>query len=218
MALSGISGMAGGGQQSAKDARGIADNFDAFLLLLTTQLQNQNPLDPLDTNEFTQQLVQFAGVEQSIRTNENLENLANISAANVAAATANFIGKKVTVGSTRTDLKDGEAEWTYNAGSGAESAKFTIRDDAGNVVWQEEQSISAGRTAFVWDGRTTDGSTAPEGTYQLTVEAKDGDGETVSVDVEVSARIDGIDYSGDEPVLLAGDRRIPLSELRSVVD
>lgn len=216
MFLDAISGAASVGQQAGKDRQGIADNFDAFLLLLTTQLKHQNPLDPLDTNEFTQQLVQFAGVEQSIRTNENLELLVKVSAASAATAAAGFIGKNITVGSTRTQLADGKAQWFYQAAEGAENAKFVVRDDAGNVVWQEERSIAYGRDTFTWNGYMLDGSKAPDGTYYLSVEARDGENQAIQVDIEVAARIDGVDFSGDEPMLLAAGQKIPLSEVRTV--
>jgi flagellar basal-body rod modification protein FlgD len=218
MFLEAISGAASLGRKSAGDSQRIAENFDAFLLLLTTQLRNQNPLDPLDTNQFTQQLVQFAGVEQSIRTNENLELLVKVSAANAATAAASFIGKKITVGSTRSELQDGRAEWTYNAAANAPSATFIVRDESGKIVWQEERNVIRGRDTFVWNGHAQDGSKAPDGRYHLSVEAKNADGQVVKVDVEVSARIDGVDFSGSEPKLLAAGREVPLSEVRSVTN
>lgn len=218
MFLDAISGAANVGRQSSRDSERIADNFDAFLLLLTTQLRHQNPLDPLDTNQFTQQLVQFAGVEQAIRTNENLELLVRVSAASTATAAASFIGKQITVGSTRSELKNGQAEWSYNAAADASEAKFVVRDDSGKVVWQEERSLPRGRGTFVWSGHTQDGAKAPDGRYHLSVEGKGADGGTVKVEVEVSARIEGVDFSGTEPRLLAAGREIPLSEVRSVTD
>ena len=71
--VSGTSATSGSGLANSRKT--IADNFDTFLQLLTTQLKNQNPLDPLDTNQFTAQLVQFSGVEQQLKTNEFLEAL-----------------------------------------------------------------------------------------------------------------------------------------------
>jgi flagellar basal-body rod modification protein FlgD len=199
------------------DRAGIADNFDAFLQMLTTQLQNQNPLDPLDTNQFTQQLVQFSGVEQSIKTNENLEALIQVSAANIATAATSFIGKKVMIQSTTTNLKDGAAEWSYAAGSGATNATFTVRDEAGNVVWTEDKAISGGRDTFKWNGFDDDGNKLDDGRYTLTVEATDAEGETVATAIEVSVVIDGVDFSGTEPVLLVGDEGIPLSQVTAVL-
>ncbi len=215
MFLGAISNAASIGDKSAQDGARIGDDFDAFLQLLTTQLENQSPLDPLDTNQFTDQLVQFAGVEQSIRTNGHLETIAQLGAANAATAAAGFIGKYITMESAQSELADGTAEWSYDAG-GNGTAKFTIRDQSGEVIREEERSIAHGRGNFVWDGRTDAGSVAPDGAYQLTIDARDASGEPVNVAIEVGARIDGIDFSGGEPRLMAGDREIPLSEVRSV--
>jgi flagellar basal-body rod modification protein FlgD len=216
MFLEAISGAAAGGQKSATDRQGMADNFDAFLMLLTTQLKHQNPLDPLDTNEFTQQLVQFAGVEQSIRQNENLENLIKVSTANAALSAASFVGMRVNVESTTTTLANGGAEWTYKSNREAASATFTVRNEAGETVWQESGSFPPGRHTFKWTGHTMDGHTAPDGKYRLTIEAADASGGVVDVGIEVTAEIDGVDFSGDEPILLVGDKGIPLGDVKSV--
>src|ERR671911_1713530 len=106
--------------------KGIAQNFDAFLLLLTTQLKNQSPLDPLDTNQFTQQLVQFASVEQQLRSNDTLTALlATAKAANTSTA-ASFIGRQMTADGTTTRLSNGTARWVLNAARNASQAVITI--------------------------------------------------------------------------------------------
>lgn len=216
MFLDAISGAANVGNKSAGDGQRIAENFDTFLQLLTTQLRNQNPLDPLDTNQFTQQLVQFSGVEQSIRTNQNLELLVRVSAANAATAATSFIGKRITVDSTTTTLADGTARWSYKAEREAPSATFTIRDEAGAVIWSEEKSLPPGRGSFEWNGKTSDGNFASDGSYTLTIDAKDASGGTVAIGIETAGVIDGVDFSGTEPLLLVGDKSVPLSAVRSV--
>lgn len=216
MALDAISNLNIYGQASADRAL-IADNFDTFLSLLTTQLQNQNPLDPLDTNQFTQQLVQFSEVEQSIKSNENLEALLQVSAANIATAATSFIGKKVMIQSTTTDLKDSNAEWSYATGSGATNAKFTVRDEAGNVVWSEQKDVAAGRNTYAWKGFDNDGNQLDDGQYTLTIEATNSEGDEVATAIEVSVMIDGVDFSGTEPILLVGDKGVPLSQVTAVL-
>lgn len=218
MSLDAIGDMGASGGRAASDRAGIADDFDAFLQMLTTQLQNQSPLDPMDTNEFTQQLVQFAGVEQSIRSNENLESLIQVSSANAATAAAGFVGKRVTAETARSDLKDGNAEWDLRAEGEAANAEITIRDESGQVVRSEERGLPEGRSRFDWDGKTDGGQDAPDGPYTLSVEAEDSAGEPVDVVVEATVRIDGVDFSDDEPVLMAGDKRVPVSQIRSIHD
>ncbi len=100
------------GAKASSDASTIAGNFNQFLTLLTTQLQNQNPLDPLDTNQFTQQLVQFASVEQQLKTNDQLGSLITASKASAAATASGLIGKTVTADGATSSLADGSATWT----------------------------------------------------------------------------------------------------------
>lgn len=216
MAIDVISGLSSIGQ-AANDGSSIANNFDTFLQILTTQLQNQNPLDPLDTNQFTQQLVQFADVEQSIKANDNLEALIQMSAASTATSATNFVGKKVMVESTTQTLEDGKAEWSFYSRGTASDATFTIRDEGGSVIWTETKDIDAGRDSYLWNGRNNSGDTVPDGDYQLTIEGTDADGNDISVTVEVAKTIDGIDFSGSEPVLLAGEEGIPLSQITAVL-
>lgn len=203
--------------QAGYDSAQIAGNFNTFLQLLTTQLRNQNPLDPLDTNQFTQQLVQFAGVEQSIKTNQNLELMIQLAAANTATAATSFIGKKVMIQSATQTLEGESAKWSYVSGSDATAATFTVRDEQGNIVWEETKDLLRGRNDYVWNGHDNDGNVVQEGKYTLTIEATDADGKVVPVAIEVSVKIDGVDFSGSEPVLLAGDEGIPLSQVTAVL-
>lgn len=210
----------GGGvaNQAAVDRQNIADDFDQFLTLLTTQLQNQSPLDPLDTNQFTQQLVQFASVEQQIKTNDMLGALlTSTRAANVSTASS-FIGRRIEASGAQAQLADGEAQWTLTLPRAASRAVIQIRDEAGAVVATRTQALQAGEQAFVWDGRTDAGTTAPPGTYAIAVEARDAAGQPVTASVRFSGVVDGLDLTGDEPVLISGGVRTPLSAVTGVSD
>src|SRR5436190_3307205 len=96
-------------------SKGIAENFDSFLMLLTTQLKNQNPLDPLDTNQFTQQLVQFASVEQQLQTNDSLTALLKATQTSTATAALGFVGAQITADGATAHLAGGQAQWSLNA-------------------------------------------------------------------------------------------------------
>src|ERR687895_765063 len=98
---------------STVTSKTMASNFDQFLRLLTTQLKNQNPLDPLDTNQFTQQLVQFAQVEQQISMNTSLSTLIALQQATQTSAAMSFLGTTVEVEGSTTRLQGGQATWTY---------------------------------------------------------------------------------------------------------
>ena len=217
MFLSPIS-TAGQPGSAASDQQGIANDFDAFLSLLTTQLQNQDPLDPMNTDEFTQQLVQFSEVEQLIKQTEELESIRQVTAAAAATNAVSFIGKAVSVSSTTTALENGSAKWSYEADGASDSALFTIRDSSGQTVWTGERSVVEGRGSFTWDGRNNSGQQMPEGNYSLTIDARDPEDGTIGVDIEVGAVIDGVDFGGDEPILTVGNQRIPLADVKSVTE
>jgi len=204
----------GAASSAPADRARIADNFDAFLLLLTTQLRNQSPLDPLDTNQFTQQLVQFASVEQQIKTNESLGSLLNASRASNIATAATFVGMHVKADGATTQLKEGAAEWTLTLGRSAAQATIDILDAAGNTVAVQTRPLAAGAQAFVWDGRTSTGQIAPDGAYSIAVNARDVSGQPVPVNKEISGIVDGIDLQGNEPVLMIGGIRIPLEQIK----
>src|SRR6185312_4535396 len=118
----------------------IAGNFTEFLQLLTTQLQNQNPLDPLDTNQFTQQLVQFASVEQEINMNSQLQSLVSLQQTAQDTQALAFVGQTVTVNSNTTTLANGQAQWTYNPTSPA-NAIFTVTDSTGQTVFSQTGTV-----------------------------------------------------------------------------
>lgn len=193
----------------------IAQNFDAFLSLLTTQLQNQNPLEPMNSNEFTQQLVQFSSVEQQLKTNETLASLLKTSRnANIANA-AGFVGATVTADGTATRLADGNATWRLNAPRPV-IANITISDANGNVLQTERKALTAGMQEYRWNGRTSTGGFAGDGTYTIKIDAIDANGQQTLVTSEIAGVVDGVDTSGDTPVLIIGQAKVPLDQVKSV--
>ncbi|MDA7948687.1 MAG: flagellar hook assembly protein FlgD [Hyphomicrobiaceae bacterium] len=202
--------------QSSTDRVSIADDFDTFLSLLTTQLQNQNPLDPLDMNQFTQQLVQFTEVEQTVKQNENLEQLIQLSAANAVTNVVSFLGAEVTLSGKTAEFSDGNATWTYDIQGNANNVTFTVSNSNGVPVHTSGGSPGSGPGTFVWNGQTDTGANAPEGTYTLTISAVDGSGTAVNVVTESVGIVDGVDYSGNEPILTVGGREVRLDEIDAV--
>lgn len=207
-----------------KTRKSIADNFDTFLTLLTTQLKNQNPLEPVDTNQFTQQLVQFTSVEQQLKTNEYLEALVlagqNVDGNqhNAANQAVGLIGKTVVAESTKSQLTDGSAKWTFTTPRAAPTADVTIKNSAGAVVYQNQVALAAGRGDFEWDGQDASGLAFPDGTYTISIDAKDAGGNNVTVLTQVKGKVSSVDLTGTEPVLTVGDSRITLSGVLSVTE
>jgi flagellar basal-body rod modification protein FlgD len=196
---------------------GIAANFTQFLQLLTTQLRNQNPLDPLDTNQFTQQLVQFAGVEQQLRSNDQLQTLVALQKSSQSSAALEFVGKTVVIGGGTTHLgSSGTTTWTFSSPKPA-SATVTIRDAAGQTALSSNYSINSGRQDFVWDGRGTNGQRWPAGDYTMTITAKDASGQAVAITTDVQGIVDSADVSETPPVLSIGELKFTIDQVKRVV-
>lgn len=202
--------------QASTDRKAIADNFDTFLTLLTTQLKNQNPLDPLDTNQFTQQLVQFTEVEQAVKTNENLETLNQLAAATTITNAVGYIGKEVSSTGTNATLSNGAASWQFELPESSSAVTFTVYDSSGQVVSTETRAAPAGESLYVWRGEKSDGSTAADGVYTLGIKADDGTGNQLQVSMGFSGIVQGVDMSGSEPVLLVNGREVKLDQISSI--
>src|SRR3954451_2255805 len=119
---------------STTDKTTLAGNFNTFLTLLTTQLKNQNPLDPLDTNQFTQQLGQFAGVEQQINMNQQLTSLVALQKANQVTSAMSFLGATATVDGSSTKLTNGKGAWSFSVDKPS-TGTITIKDATGQTAY-----------------------------------------------------------------------------------
>jgi flagellar basal-body rod modification protein FlgD len=215
MAVGGVSGASAGSGLGAS-RQGLADNFDTFLSILTTQLKNQNPLDPLDTNQFTQQLVQFTGVEQQLKTNQFLEALLLNTQTSYRADAVSYIGKQVTASGETAELIDGGAYWAYNAEANVANATVTIKNSAGQVVYTENGSLNSGPGAFLWDGIGSDGSKKPDGVYTIEIKGTNLAGNTVKVSTSSVGVVTGVDFSGKEPMLIVGKNKLAISDVTDV--
>jgi flagellar basal-body rod modification protein FlgD len=215
MTVSGVSSSSSSSSGSVIDAKTIAGNFDTFLQLLTTQLKNQNPLDPMDTNQFTQQLVEFSGVEQQLKTNDFLSSLVAANANTTNSNAVGYIGKSVTASGVRSELVNNKAQWTFNI-TDAANVTVNIKDADGNTVYTEQGQMQAGSGTFSWDGTDNQGNTKPPGTYSISMQAVDAEGKSINVSTQTSGVVTGVDFTGTEPVLLVGTTRINLSGVTAV--
>lgn len=197
-------------------ANALLTTYDTFLKMLTTQLRVQNPLEPMDAEKFTEQLVQYSSVEQQIQTNQRLEELLATMVSSATLSLVNYIGKTVEVASDITQLRNGVATWKVDAAAPAENATVTIRNSLGAVVYEGEMDLARGENAFEWDGRLANGQQAPDGAYQIAVSASGDDGSAVAVTTRITGVVTGIDTSGVEPYLKIGDTMVPLGSLRNV--
>jgi len=194
----------------------LANNFDTFLTLLTTQLRNQNPLDPLDTNQFTQQLVQFAGVEQQINMNQQLTSLVNLQKANQVTSAMSFLGATATVDGSSTKLASGQAKWNFSADKPS-TATLTIKDAVGQTAYSGSFSLNAGTQNFAWDGKGNNGTQWPDGAYTLSITAKDASGQSVAVSTTVAGTVDAVDLTQNPPMLTISGQAYGLDKIKQVV-
>lgn len=193
----------------------LAKNFDMFLTLLTTQLKNQDPTSPMDSKEFTTQLVQFSQVEQSINQNKNLEKLLAMFEAQQSSNNLNFIGKIVDIDDNRVKLAEGgNAFWSYELPAGVNSLEYRILNSQGQVVRTvsvDAASAGTGRVEVAWDGKDATGNQMPAGTYTLEVVAKDTSGKAVD-GVKVYARgyVEALEtVDGEQYLVVSGNKFLP---------
>jgi flagellar basal-body rod modification protein FlgD len=198
------------------DGKTIAGNFQSFLRLLTTQLKHQNPLDPLDTNQFTQQLVQFAQVEQQLKSNEQLTALVALQRTAQGTQALSFVGETVVVDGTTAPLANGRAVWTLNVPR-ASVANVTIRSLSGQTVFSGNFTMSAGQQPFVWDGRDGSGLQWPDGNYTIAVTAQDANGQPVAIPSEIEGTVDSADLTQSPPVLSIAGQNYTLDKIKRLV-
>lgn len=197
----------------------LSSNFSQFLTLLTTQLQNQDPLNPMDSTQFTQQLVEYSQVEQQLDTNSKLDNLTSLSMNSTMSLALGYVGKDITY--TSSDMNwDGSTPITvdYNLASTAASATMNITDSSGDVVYTAPVSGASGTTSTTWNGVESDGSTAPAGTYSVNIAALDSTGNAVTSTTAVTGLVRGVESQDGTPTLLVGDRSVAISNVIDVAD
>ena len=194
----------------------IAGNFQTFLTLLTTQLKHQDPLSPLDTNQFTAQLVQFAQVEQQLKSNTQLTTLVSLQQTAQNTAALGFVGQKVDVDGTTTALANGKATWQMSVPKPV-TGTITIKSATGQQVYSGSYSMNAGNQPFVWDGKDSSGLQWPDGNYTMSVTAQDANNQPVAIPTEIEAVVDSADLSHTPPVLSIAGQDYTLDKIKRVV-
>jgi flagellar basal-body rod modification protein FlgD len=215
--ISGLGASAVAGQsRSETDRQKLADDLDDFMTLLTTQLQHQDPLDPMDANEFTTQLVQFASVEQQISQNSNLETLIKAQETSQLSSVASYVGRMAEVKTNQVQIYNGEAEFNYVLHEDSVATLINIQDDNGRTVFSGEGNLAAGKHGVLWDGTDLSGNQLPDGLYKLTVTALDADGAPVDITTTAVGKITGVSYAGDEPELIMTNQAVTLGDVISL--
>jgi flagellar basal-body rod modification protein FlgD len=195
----------------------IAGNFQTFLQLLTTQLKNQNPLDPLDTNQFTAQLVQFAQVEQQLKSNDQLSTLVALQKTAQATQALDYVGQTVAVDGDTAPLSGGSATWRATVEKPV-LATVNIMNSAGQTVMTGTRMLEAGKSQpLVWDGKDSSGLQWPDGNYKMSITAKDANGQAVAIPTEIQAVVDSADLTQTPPLLSIAGSDYTLDKIKRIV-
>ena len=215
------SAVAGSTRNGAADAATsqLAGNIDTFLTLLTTQLRNQDPTDPMDPNQMVGQLSQFAMVEQQIALNAHMTSLISLQRSAVMLDAAGLVGQTVEVESRSIDLRGGvtQALALPGADGAVRQALITITSQAGEKVREAIVPLGASGSTWTWDGRNAAGRAAADGTYAVTVAGLDGSGTSRrSITPAVSGLVTGTERSDDVVMLSLGSLLAPADALRRV--
>jgi flagellar basal-body rod modification protein FlgD len=195
----------------------LAENFNTFLSLLTTQLKNQDPTAPLDSNQFTQQLVQMTGVEQQLNANDLLKQVVANTSSGLTSAVS-LIGKEVKATSNTASISGGQAKWTYNLPADAADVRIEIDDSSGKPVYLAAPSNNkAGDHALAWNGKDLIGNQLPDGgTYTLRVTASDASGAAVNATNYVQGVVTGVEQSGGNTYLTVNGGKVTWDKVTSI--
>jgi flagellar basal-body rod modification protein FlgD len=193
----------------------LSDNFSSFLSLLMTQLQNQDPTSPLDTNQFTSELVQFTSVQQQIDTNSDLTQLIQLTQASQIEQSAGMIAKPVTATSTQLSLQNGTAEINFNTKT-AEPVGIAVYNSAGLQVQTATLTSTAGANSWTWNGQNASGATMPDGAYNVTVNAIGATGSTSAVPFTVTGTATSVQNNAGTVEVQMGGLTLPFSAVTSV--
>jgi len=195
----------------------LTSNFSDFLNLLMTQLQNQDPTSPMDTNQFTSELVQFASVEQEINTNSALTQLISLTQAAQLMQSTAMVGKQVLLNSTTLPLQNGSASLQFTATS-AEPVAIAVYNSSGQQVYDTSLNATAGTNTWTWNGTSNAGAQMPDGGYTVAVEGANSDGSTTALPFTVQGTITGVETSSSGSLELElGATTAPFSSVQQVL-
>ncbi len=198
-------------------AQKLTNDFDTFLTLLTTQLKNQDPLSPMESAEFTNQIVAFSNLEQQIAQSDKLDNLLSAEKTLQAATAVSYLGKTIEVPLSATQLTDGNANIAYILPPGADEVTVTIFDGSGGVLQTLDGHTEEGRNALSWDGKDSFGNVLPDDTYTISVGGLDDNGDPLEdISVIFSGVAEDVLTEAGETFLRVGNVAVALNDVIGV--
>jgi flagellar basal-body rod modification protein FlgD len=194
----------------------LAGNFNDFLNLLLTQLQNQDPTSPMDTNSFTTELVQFTGVQQEVATNSSLTSLIALNQQQALLDSAQYVGQSTTVSASAITLQNSIGEISFN-GTKGETVQIAILNAAGAPIKDATVTATQGTNTWTWNGLDDNGNQVPDGAYSIGVVAPSSGGGSTNVPFDVIGTTTGVSNNGSNGVSLQlGSLSVGLSNVVSI--
>lgn len=194
--------------------KSLSENFDQFLTMLTVQLQNQDPLSPMDSTEFTNQLVSFSQLEQEIKANDNLEQVIALQQSAEATAALSYLGTEVEAQSSAVYLQDGNTGFSYDMPAGVHTATITVFDADGNIIKSLPADKSPGHRSGSWDGLNEQGVLQADGVYSILVSALNQDGAPLdAISVFLKGTATGVTQEAGQTFVQVGPIDILLSSI-----
>lgn len=206
---------------TSSSSASLSADYDTFLQLLCAQLENQDPLDPTDTSEFTSQLVQYSSLEQQINTNDKLDSVLNTLNSSSLSSGVGYLGHSVEAAGNQVTVQDDgtvDAAWIYDLDAKASSVKLTVTDSDGNTVWSGTGDSGAGRHTLDWDGTDSNGNVVSDGTYTLSVSAIDSAGNDVGVTTSIRGTVTGVNSTSGSTVVELGGTSVALDDVTRVAN
>jgi flagellar basal-body rod modification protein FlgD len=214
-AASGDSSAAGSTASGSTALNSLSSNFSDFLKMLMTQLQNQDPTSPMDTNQFTTELVQFSSVEQQINTNTSLTQLIQLTQGSEMMQASAMTGKQVTVSSDHVPLQNGKGIVQFTAPA-AEPVAIAVYNDSGSKIRDATLTSTKGVNTWTWDGTNNNGVTMPNGSYKVAVVGGNTDGSTTALPFTVVGTATGVQNLSGNIQLELGALSVDFSKVQSV--
>ena len=192
------------------------DSKDQFLQLLVTQLQNQNPLDPMSNEEFTAQLTQFSMLEQLEEMNQNMEQDMSYSQSLNNTMMLSIVGRTASVVSDGVDVSEGTAATSRLEVGSNGVATVEVKNAAGEVVASYTESVDSGWNDLTWDGLLGDGEQADDGNYTLSVTVEDAAGNEIQSQLYATGLVQSIRFENNLAVLSVNGHDYYASEIAEV--
>jgi len=185
-------------------------DFNFFLKMLTTQLQNQDPSEPMDVSQMTQQIATFSGVEQQVQTNTKLDRLlssnSSVTQQTQLATASNYIGREVETAGASGQVLGGQGAFSYLLPRQAATADIVIRNATGSTVFAGRGAVENGRNILLWDGKNSStGVQEPDGIYSISVNARNAEGAAIAVETRSVGIVSGFEKGRDGSILLNVD-------------